>query len=116
MLVVSLLARVEVPSAIRRKQRVGDLTEEDADALIADFEADWYQDDDASRFVVIDLTADLVEVAADLTGDYALKAYDAIQLASAIEARDTDDDIDTFACYDASLRRAAQAEDFDLLD
>jgi hypothetical protein len=42
LLVVSCLARVEVPAAIWRKRRLGELSEKDARLLTGEFAADYY--------------------------------------------------------------------------
>ena len=44
-IVVSQLARVDVPAALWRKQRVGELSANDARLLTADFEADYFGTD-----------------------------------------------------------------------
>ena len=84
--------------------------------LTAEFEADYYGDDaNEGRFVVIGAPADILDDAARLVATHGIRAYDAVQLASAIAARDADSDCATFACFDQPLRRAATAEAFDLL-
>ncbi len=45
---------------------------------------------------------------------YGLRAYDAVQLASAEAARAADPGCDSFACFDASLRDAAAGAGFAL--
>ncbi len=115
-IVVSCLARVEVPAAIWRKQRIGELGRTDASTLVADFEADYFgTPDGAARFLVIDVTASLLDLAARLVATRGLRAYDGIQLASACATRDTDPGCGAFACTDVSLRLAAAAEGFTLV-
>ncbi len=113
---VAQVARVEVPAALWRKQRTGTLTARLAAALIDDFEADWFGDEDGRlRFGVIRMTSLVMEDAAQLTGAHGLRAYDAIQLSSARAVRAADSTITTFAAFDAALRTAAAAEGFALL-
>jgi hypothetical protein len=41
-IVVSCIARIEVAAAIRKKQRIGELTDAAATTLTAEFEADYF--------------------------------------------------------------------------
>jgi hypothetical protein len=114
-LVVSCLARVEVPAAIWRKHRRRELTTEQADLLTSAFEIDYLgHDDQPARFVVVGIVPELLDDAARLAALHGLRAYDAVQLASARAARGVDPSCDGFACADRSLRAAAAAERFRL--
>lgn len=78
------IARVEVPAAVWRKHRIGELSSSSAAVLIADFEADWFGTDDRPRrFEPVRMTALVLEDAARLTGVHGLRADDAVQLATA---------------------------------
>ena len=115
-IVVSCIARIEVAAAIRRKQRIGELTEDAATTLTAEFEAEYFcTHDAAARFLVVDITGPLLDRAADLVVTHALRAYDAIQLARACAARDADPACGSFACADVGLRAAAKLEGFKLV-
>ena len=115
-LVVAQIARVEVPAAIWRKQRMGELTAADAGILVAAFEADYYgTPDDPPRFAVLRTTAGMLDSAARYTATHGLRAYDAVQLAGACAARAVDAGCDTFAAFDIALRTAAAAEGFRLI-
>lgn len=110
-LVVSQLARVEVPSALWRKRRTGELTPEDASLLTEAFEADWFgTQDEESRFLVVRPIAPILDNAARLVAAHGLRAYDGIQLASALAANEADFACRTFAAFDEGLRAAAAAE------
>jgi hypothetical protein len=112
-MIVSCLARVEVPAAIWRKHRTGDLTEAHARILCAEFEADYFGDDRGdARFVVVGVVPAVLDTAAELVADRKLRAYDGIQLASARAAREVDPSCGTFACTDRALRKAAVSEGF----
>lgn len=111
-LVVSALARVEVPAALWRKTRTGELPREDAGQLSAAFAADYA---DADLMVAVAARGPVLDDAARLVAVHTLRAYDAVQLASARAAREADDQIDGFACFDAGLREAAAAEGFALV-
>lgn len=115
-LVVSELARVEVAAALWRKHRIGELSLESTTVLVQAFEAD-YADVAGAQSLLIPLavTSRLIEKAAALAATQALRAYDAVQLASAIAARDADPDCRTFAAFDRDLRRAAAQNGFGLL-
>lgn len=116
LLVVSQLARVEVPAALWRKHRMGELDAADTAVLVADFEADYFgTEEQPSRFVVVALTAGLLDDAARLIGVHGLRACDAVQLASAKAAKDAATESVEFAAFDKSLCTAAATEGVDLL-
>ncbi len=109
------LARVEVVSAFWAKERAGALPPEDAQLLTSAFEADWSGTvSEPGGFAVVAITAELLDEAARLCARHGLRAYDAIQLASAVAARNVNGECD-LAVYDQPLRRAAAAEGFSLL-
>jgi predicted nucleic acid-binding protein len=115
-LVVSDLSAVEVPSAIWRKQRIGELAAEDASVLVAAFGHDLrggaYE---APRYATVALGTDVLDRAADLLPRHGLRAGDAIQLASAIAARASLEFCDTFVTFDRRLGIAAAAEGFSVI-
>lgn len=113
---VAQLARVEVPAAMWRKQRMGELTADDARLLTADFEADYFgTDSEPPRFAAVAATGRLFDEAARLCASHGLRAYDAVQLSSALAVRQVDESCRTFAAFDRSLRTAAATEGFELL-
>jgi uncharacterized protein len=115
-LVVSALARVEVPAAIWRKHRMGELDPADATILVAAFEADYHGSaQDQPRFGVLAVTATVLDAAAALAGVHGLRASDAVQLASAKAAAEAIPDCRTVAAFDGTLRTAAAKEGFALL-
>ncbi|MGH3916701.1 MAG: type II toxin-antitoxin system VapC family toxin [Pseudonocardiaceae bacterium] len=115
-LVVSALARVEVPAAIWRKHRMGQLELTDTAILIAAFEADYHGSaSDPPRFGVVATTAAILEAAARMVGVHGLRAYDAVQLASAKVAAQAVPDCRAMAAFDLTLRSAAATEGFALL-
>lgn len=115
--VVSDLARVEVPAAIWRKERMGELDATYARALIDDFEADYFGDaaDLSPRLAAVATSALVLDEAARLCGVHGLRAYDAVQLAAALAARIAEPSCDTFAAHDIELRRAAATEGWQLI-
>lgn len=111
-LVVSALARVEVPAALWRKHRTGELTWEDADVLCRAFEADFHGTaSEPPRFAAVAIVAEVLERAAGLVAAHGLRAYDGVQLACALAARTADPQCEEFACFDGSLRAVAAAHD-----
>jgi predicted nucleic acid-binding protein len=57
----------------------------------------------------------ILDVAARLTGVHGLRAYDAVQLATAQLVASADPDCRTFAAFGKTLRAAAVGEGFTLL-
>jgi hypothetical protein len=118
-IIVSVLARVEVPSAIWRKQRMGELTAEDAALLVAAFEADYFGTAggaaEAGGFLGVAVRSAILARATRLVAAYPLRAYDAIQLASALAVAEVVPELAGFAAFDRQLRAAAAAEGLPLL-
>jgi hypothetical protein len=115
-LVVSTVVRVEVPAAIWRKRKTGELGAADAAVLVAAFEADYHgSDEHQPRFGVVDATATILETAARLVGVHDLHPADALQLATAKSAAQAVPDCRTLASFSEALRSAAAAEGFTLL-
>ena len=73
---------VEVLSAFARRQREGGITAAEVAALIAKFRSEFN-----SRYRVIEFDLALVERAGELIIQYPLRAYDAVQLASALRVQ-----------------------------
>ena len=116
-LVISTLARAEVPAALWGKSRTGELSTSDASVLVSAFEFDYHGDNRAnSTFAIIAVGESILVEAARYSARHSLRAYDAVQLASVIAARDADPMVDTFAVFDVKLRAAAIAEGFFVLE
>jgi predicted nucleic acid-binding protein len=77
---VARITLVELISAISRRKRNGDLTPVGAAAALADVRADFTSD-----YKVIEITAALIVGAEALAEKYALRGYDAVQLAAALQ-------------------------------
>jgi uncharacterized protein len=84
-----------------------------ASALVAAFEAEYHGP--RPRFGIVAPTVAVLDDAARLTGSHGLRAYDAVQLASARAAAAADDRVRTFAAFDGRLRDAAAREGFVLV-
>ena len=112
-LVIATLARVEVPAALWGKVRAGELTPVDAALLVRAFEFDYHGDDHAgSVFVIVTADESVLISGARLAALHGLRAYDAVQLACALAARESDPSVDSFAAFDKRLCNAALAEGF----
>lgn len=110
-LVIAQVSRVEVPAALWRKVRVGELTAADAAVLVAAFEADYHGTaTEGPRFAVIATAAPVLDSAARLAAVHGLRAYDAVQLASASTAAAVASSVRDFVAFDVRLATAAAAE------
>jgi len=110
---VSVVARLEVPAALCRKHRSGELSLEDASVLVEAFEWEWFGGAGTTgRFAVVPLVDTVLETAAGLTDVHGLRAYDAMQLASALLARSVDPGLAEVVCFDTELAAAARLERF----
>lgn len=114
-IVVSAISRVEVTAALWRKHRIGDLSPTEARVLVDAFLADWAATSgDTPAYVPVAVGPAVLDTAVALCGVHGLRAYDAVQLASAVQARDADPAIDAFLAADVALVRAAAAAGFDV--
>jgi uncharacterized protein len=99
---VSRMAWVETISAMARRAREEPFNAA-ALAMARDaFVSDW------PRYLIVDVTQPLVELAADYADTFALRAYDSVQLASAHTlGRELPSEV-KFACFDNRLVKAAR--------
>jgi len=105
------LSVVEVRSAIRRRQRTGDI---DQDA--ADFVLGALQKHLESRYLRKSINDTLIDTALDAVDRYALPAYDAMQLAGCLVLCASERRSWTFVCSDQQLLEAARSADLSVLD
>jgi uncharacterized protein len=100
------LARVEMHSAVRRRQRDGDLDAQNAEHILARFD-----NHIEARFIRQLINEALLDLAVALLDRYTLRAYDAVQLAGCIVLRTSSGhDPPIFVCSDRRLIEAAEAE------
>jgi hypothetical protein len=106
-LTILSLSRVELRSAIRRRTREADLSDEQAQQLLDDFGRHL-----ADIFLVQPVNETVIEHASTIVDRYALRAYDAVQLAGALVTGASLDDMAKlrFICADAALLMAAKSE------
>ena len=100
----------ETVAAITRRERGGSLAPQDAATAVADFQLDF-----ARQYRVVEVSAGLVTQAATLARRHALRGYDAVQLAAALEIHATDPSL-TLLSADAELNTAATAEGLSVED
>ena len=103
-LFVVRITLAETVAAITRRERGGSITPQDAATAVADFQLDF-----ARHNRVVEVSAGLVAQAATLARRHALRGYDAVQLAAALEIHATDSSL-TLLSADAELNTAATAE------
>ena len=105
----ALVTGAEMVAAVARKARLGSITLQDATAAIAAFKSHFRTD-----YLVVLLTAAIIERAMDLAEKHGLRGYDAVQRASAFTVQDelgaNGVSLKTFASADTNLNKAAQAE------
>jgi uncharacterized protein len=109
-LFVVRIALAETVAAITRRERGGSITPQDAATAVADFQLDF-----ARQYRVVEVSAGLVAQAATLARRHALRGYDAVQLAAALEIHATDPSL-TLLSADAELNTAATAEGLSVED
>lgn len=103
-LLISRLSTVEVPSGLWKRSRVGDISVADARRLVSRFASD------AAHVTIVEPRAATLDLAVDLVERHPLRAYDAVQLASALRwTRETGVAL-AFVCADARVATAALAE------
>lgn len=108
------LAAVEVPAAFWRKHRVGEISASTAQVLCRRFLADVSVASPDRNTVLMRVNEDILHEAIDLVARHPLRAYDAIQLASALSASRPMGEC-TFGCFDRQLSTAAAIEGLSLL-
>jgi uncharacterized protein len=105
---IARIAAVEVVSAITRAVRVGSVTSTDAFSAKANFRHDYL-----NQYRAMEITAGLIMRAMALVEQYALRGYDAVQLAAAVETQAYNLSVGlpvlTLISADAALNSAATA-------
>ena len=104
MVATSRVAYPEARAALARRRRESAITR---GALARAVTA---LDRDLGRFVVVELSAKCARRAGQLAERRALRGFDAIHLASALEMEELTGAAPRFCCFDDRLREAASAE------
>jgi len=106
------LTAVEFRSAVRRRERSGDIDHDGAAQTVAKFERHL-----ESRFLRQTLSEPVVDIALGLIDRYPLRAYDALQLAGCLALRAVaGGDDPSFVCADQTLLDAARSEGLSIID
>lgn len=103
-LIIVRITLAESVAAITRRERGGTIAPADAATALADFQLDF-----ARQYLIIEVSASLVDQAAVLARKHGLRGYDAVQLAAALEAQARLPSL-TLLSADAALNAAARAE------
>ena len=111
-LAVLALTQVEVRSAIRRRERNGEIPAVVASQLLESLKRHL-----EGRFVTQAITDFVLDIASELVDRYALRAFDAIQLAGFMAMRNSaGTEMPVFVCSDQTLLAAARQEGTPVLD
>lgn len=111
-LAVLAMSAVEARSAIRRRERSGDVDSQAATLIL-----DRLQQHMESRFLRQPVNEIVLDGAIEMIDRYALRAYDAIQLAGCLALKTTaGTESPTFVCSDQRLLEAARSELLPALD
>ena len=106
------LSRIEFHSAIRRREREGDIETSLAQRLLTRFDEHM-----ETKFLKQALNDSVLDIAASLLARHPLRAYDAVQLAGCLMLNAVSgQDHPTFVCSDRRLIEAAENEKLTSLD
>jgi uncharacterized protein len=111
-LAILALTQVEFWSAVRRRERTGEIP-----PLVATQMLDAFKRHLETRFVSQTVTNFVLDIASALVDRHALRAYDAVQLAGYVAFRgSTGTGEPVFVCSDHALLAAARLEGISVLD
>jgi uncharacterized protein len=106
------LSQIEFRSAIRRRERAGEISRSSAQQMLVSFQRHL-----EGRFLRQAVTDAVLDLAGALVDRYALRAYDAVQLAGYLALRSASPGaVPIFVCSDRALLVAAQSEAGEVLD
>ena len=108
-IIIPDIAPLEARSAVRRRQREGDVSGTDAGRILNRME------DDGSSLFLVQPSTSAVQ-AARLIDRHPLRTYDALQLAGCLVTRDSVPGPLTFVCADVRLCEAAGQEGLTVLN
>ncbi|MFN0279676.1 MAG: type II toxin-antitoxin system VapC family toxin [Pyrinomonadaceae bacterium] len=108
-IILAAITRVEVAATIARKLKGEDISKSYAADSLAAFNHDL-----TNRYLTVDISPELLSVAMKMATKHALRGYDAVQLAAALDANDEllANDLPplTVVSADGELNLAAEAE------
>jgi hypothetical protein len=103
LIVTARITYAEVRAALAQSQRLGGLSRSDLRRAVAELDVAW------NGYTVVEVGGALVLRAGQLAEEHALRGYDAVQLAAALEARPLASEY-LFASFDSELNAAAARE------
>ncbi|MBL6971913.1 MAG: type II toxin-antitoxin system VapC family toxin [Desulfobacterales bacterium] len=103
----SLVAYTEARAAFARRFREKAFTPDEHVRIKEFFDKDW------SRYLILNVTGDMIKLAGDLAEKHALRGFDSIHLASALTLRQELSSPIVFSCFDDNLQKASEREDLD---
>ncbi len=109
LIATSLMSYVEARSALARKGRGGEMARAALNRCRRELERDW------ARLHRLPVDEALVRKAGDLAEEHALRAFDALHLATADSLQGVLRAAVTFACFDGALNGAAEVHGLELL-
>jgi uncharacterized protein len=99
----ALITYAEARAALARHQREGGISAANLRRAVRSLDREW------RSYNVVDLSEALVHLAGVLAERHALRGYDAVQLAAALELRTVGGPVE-FCAFDGRLNRAARRE------
>ena len=99
---VCRIAWAEIGAALSRRAREHPRDTAAVEEVRARLRAQW------ARYAIVEVTQALVELAAEYADTFALRGYDAVQLAGGRIVQEAAQESLRFACFDLRLRRAAK--------
>lgn len=108
---VLAISVVEIRSAIRRRQRAGDIEIEAATAILENVQSHL-----ETRFIRQAVNETVIDTALEMIDRYTLRAHDAVQLAGCLVLCAITAEAFTFICSDHRLLEAARSEQLQVLD
>lgn len=105
------IAAVEFRSAIRRRHRAGDIDADDVTSIVKSLQTHL-----ETVFIRQAVNDAVIDTALEMIDRYALRAYDAMQLAGCLVLSSIGAEIYTFVCSDQRLLEAAQGERLSIFD
>jgi predicted nucleic acid-binding protein len=103
----SIVSYAEARAAFARRFREKSFTSDEHDRIKEFFDKDW------RNYFILNLTQDMVKLAGNLAGKYALRGFDSIHLASAMILHQEVSTPVVFSCFDNKLEKAAMREGLD---
>lgn len=110
---IAAISEVEVCAAIWRKQRLAEKLASHARLVVDSFRRDLESLGGDVELMRVALTPQILDRAAGLVGRHQLRAYDVVQLATAVVVREVAP-VREFLAFDRELCRAAAGEGFDV--